>query len=109
MPKVLNETGRDNYGPLASATDALILTRLQALENVDIVREVPREDQPDTVRLDTRLIIWNGKPLVTFAARTADGKLIWANSSTGEERLIPRDVILLVKQFERAIGKRNGS
>ena len=87
---VHNVTGNPVYGPLASATSAVMVSEAEQLSGVEVFQgSSPRQD---AVGLDAMLIIWNGHPAVMMWAHRPDGPVLWSAMTGGGEQRIPYDI-----------------
>jgi len=87
---VHNVTGNPAYGPLASASSAVLLSEAEQLSDVEVFQgPSPR---PDAVGLDAMLIIWNGRPTIMMWAHRAGGPVLWTGMTAGGEQRIPYDI-----------------
>ena len=87
---VQNVTGNPTYGPLASASSAVLLSEAEQLSGVEVFRDAsPRRD---VVALDAMLIIWHGHPTVMMWAHRAGGPMLWTGMTSGGEQRIPYDI-----------------
>jgi DNA-binding winged helix-turn-helix (wHTH) protein len=87
---VHNVTGNPAYGPLASASSAVLLSEAQQLSEVEVFRGA--SPRPDAVVLDAMLIIWHGNPTVMMWAHRAGGPVLWTGMTAGGEQRIPYDI-----------------
>jgi len=87
---VQNVTGNPAYGPLASASSAVLLSEAEQLSGVEVFRGTsPRRD---AVGLDAMLIVWHGHPTIMMWAHRADGPVLWTGMTAGGEQRIPYDI-----------------
>jgi len=87
---VHNVTGNPAYGPLASASSAVLVSEAQQLSGVEVFQgPSPR---PDAVGLDAMLIIWNGRPAIMMWAHRAGGPVLWSAMTGSGEQRIPYDI-----------------
>lgn len=87
---VHNVTGNAAYGPLASATSAVMVSEAEQLSGVEVFRGA--SPRPDAVGLDSMLIIWNGRPAIMMWAHRAGGPVLWSGMTGGGEQRIPYDI-----------------
>lgn len=87
---VHNVTGNPAYGPLATASSAVLLSEAQQLSEVEVFRGA--SPRPDAVALDAMLIIWHGRPTVMMWAHRAGGPVLWTGMTSGGEQRIPYDI-----------------
>jgi DNA-binding winged helix-turn-helix (wHTH) protein len=89
MP-VHNVTGNPAYGPLASASSAVLLSEAEQLSGVEVFRGA--SPRPDAVALDAMLIIWHGNPTVMMWAHRTGGPILWTGMTAGGEQRITYDI-----------------
>jgi len=87
---VHNVTGNPAYGPLASASSAVLVSEAEQLSGVEVFQEP--SPRPDAVGLDAMLIIWNGRPAIMMWAHRAGGPVLWSAMTGGGEQRIPYDI-----------------
>jgi DNA-binding winged helix-turn-helix (wHTH) protein len=77
---VLNESGRADLDPLAHALGQLVVSREASAHNVRAM--VPSENMPAlptrSLRLASRLIIWNHITTLALSVTNLSGRVIWA-------------------------------
>ena len=87
---VHNVTGNPAYGPLASASSAVLVSEAEQLSGVEVFRGAsPRSD---AVAVEAMLIIWNGRPVVMMWAHRTGGPILWSGMTAGGEQRIPYDI-----------------
>ncbi|WP_158266347.1 winged helix-turn-helix domain-containing protein [Allosphingosinicella deserti] len=103
---VEDATGAPRYRSLARACDELITASAQRMRGVQVFRGA--EDHSDAITLRTRLILWNGAPMVMMSAQAADGAVIWTGMTSGVESRIPAEIGRAIQGLEAKLGARPG-
>ena len=94
---VRNETGDPRYDPLARATSELIVAQLGKREFA-----VRRDAEPAALRLDGKLVIWNGEPYLGLTVTDREGVIRWSAMTPGSAGRIPTGVATELDRFERS-------
>lgn len=110
VTEVVNATGSRGYEPLASATSEVVMANAQRIEGVQVFRGTEGTRPAGAVTLGSRLIIWTGRPTVMMSAQDSGGAVIWTGMTSGEEKLIPREVAEAMEGLgEKVTPKEGGS
>jgi DNA-binding winged helix-turn-helix (wHTH) protein len=82
---VLNETGQDSYEPLARALTQVVIDETARLDGVTLSETNAR------LRLDGRLILWNGVPALSVSvSNPATGHVVWTGMAEGGQDVIAK-------------------
>ncbi|WP_165356524.1 winged helix-turn-helix domain-containing protein [Sphingosinicella sp. BN140058] len=99
-------TGTPRYRPLARACDELVMASAQRMRGVQVFRG--GENRPGAVTLRTRLILWNGAPMVMMSAQDANGAVLWTGMTSGVESRIPPEIGRAMQGLEAKLGTQAG-
>jgi hypothetical protein len=103
---VRNETGQERYDPLSRALTQLLIDRTSKLAGVTVAAE----GAEGRLRLEARLILWNGTPALGLTATDpSDGHVVWSGIAEGEEDVIAKLTAAKVREFGRKLHYGAGS
>jgi DNA-binding winged helix-turn-helix (wHTH) protein len=98
---VRNDTGDARYESLARALDALVTDRVAQQRGWRVVRAAAAADAGGrSLRLDSRLILWNGEPTLSMSATDqTSGTILWAAMAGGPPDALASHVIEKLNRF----------
>ena len=94
LVEVVNATGDPAYDPLARATSELIVTTLSR-------RGVAVARREAGLRLEAKLVLWNGEPTVGLIATEPAGAVHWSAMARGPADRIADNVVAALDDFAR--------
>lgn len=94
---VTNATGQAQYDPLARATSELIVAELSK-RGFDVKR-----GEGDGLRLQSKLVMWNGAPSLGMTATDAKGLVRWSAMTNGSAAEVPRGVARKLDAFSKKV------
>ena len=94
LVEVVNATGDPAYDPLARATSELIVTTLSR-------RGVAVTRREAGLRLEAKLVLWNGEPTVGLIATEPAGAVHWSAMARGPADRIADNVVAALDDFAR--------
>ena len=84
---VRNDTGQESYEPLSRALSQVVIGQASKLVGITVATQGTEAQ----VRLEARLILWNGAPALGLTATDpADGHVVWTGMAEGGEDVIAR-------------------
>ena len=105
--EVMNQTGQDEYLPLARSVSGLTLTYLGRAEGLTLVRGAVGAGSGRRLNLQGRLAMWSGQPTVYFTAiDAASGRVVWSGMALGPEPALPANIDKALKDFEATLARR---
>jgi DNA-binding winged helix-turn-helix (wHTH) protein len=93
MADVANQTGEQRYDALARATSELIVAELSK-RGFDVHR-----GGTDGVRLESKLVMWNGAPYLGLSATDESGIVRWSAMTRGTPDAVPKGVAAELDEF----------
>jgi DNA-binding winged helix-turn-helix (wHTH) protein len=106
VESVRNETGQEQYAPLSSALTQVVVDQAAKLDGVAVVSA----EAPARLRLEGRLILWNGIPALGLTATDpANGHVVWTGMVEGREDVIAKLTAAKLDDLGRRIRHGAGS
>jgi|SRR5579859_3836298 len=96
---VRNETGQDSYDPLSRALSQVVIDQTAKFASITIAAPGARA----WVRLEGRLILWNGGPALSLIATNPAGHVVWTGMAEGQEDIIAKLTAAKIVEFGRQI------
>lgn len=93
MSDVDNQTGEARYDPLARATSELMVAELSK-RGFSVHR-----GGKDGIRLESKLVMWNGAPYLGLSATDQAGVVRWSGMTKGTPDAVPRGVSAELDEF----------
>ena len=105
-----NDTGQARYAPLALALDELVTNRLSRQPGLAVVRAAGTGPVADrTLRLASRLILWNGQPTLSLSAtETGTGSVAWTSMAAGPADALAAHTIAALDGFGAKLRRDEG-
>jgi DNA-binding winged helix-turn-helix (wHTH) protein len=103
---VRNDTGQESYEALSRALSQVVIGQASKLAGVTVAAE----GTDAKVRLEARLILWNGTPALGLTATDPeDGHVVWTGMAEGGEDVIARLTADKIGEFGRRLRHGAGS
>jgi len=102
---VRNETGQDAYEPLSRALTQVVIDQTAKLTGITVA--TPGAES--RLRLDERLILWNGTPALALTAINPAGYVVWTGMAEGQEEVIAKLTAAKIGEFGRTVRHGAGS
>ncbi len=98
VAEVVNATGNKDFDPHARATSELIVNEL-ARRGFTV-----RRNGAADLRLESKLVMWNGAPSLGMNAIDGAGAVRWSAMMPGSPAQVPRAVKVALDGFEASVG-----
>ncbi len=103
---VRNETGQESYDPLSRALSQVVIEQASKLGGITVATQGTEAK----VKLEARLILWNGTPALGLTATDpADGHVVWTGMAEGGEDVIAKVTADKMSEFGRRLRHGAGS
>lgn len=105
VDSVQNETGQASYDPLSRALSQVVIDQTAKFGSITIAMPGARA----WMRLEGRLILWNGVPALNLIATNPAGHVVWTGMAEGQEDVIAKLTAAKIVEFGRQIRHGAGS